>query len=66
LLKQPLPEGIEIVAAGENKNSRSSEGGTRKRVLLAPGVKLHLESSSRRKLSEEEIEGLLENVRRHL
>ena len=67
-LKQLLLEGIEIVAAGggEKTNSRSTDGGTWNRVLLAPGVELHLESSSRRKLSEEEVERLLEKVRNYL
>jgi len=67
-LKRLLLEGIEIVAAGggEKADSRSPDGGTWKRIVLAPGVELHLESSSRRELSTEEVEGILEKVRERL
>jgi DNA-binding transcriptional MerR regulator len=66
-LKRLLLEGIEIVAAGgaEKTDSRSSHGGTWKRVLLAPGVELHLESS-RKKLSKEEVERVVKKVRESL
>lgn len=64
-LKRLLLEGIEIVAAGgrEGAEPPSSDGGIWKRVVLAPGVELHLESSARRPLSEEEVQGVLERVR---
>jgi len=67
-LKRLLLEGIEIVAAGggEKADSRSPDGGTWKRIVLAPGVELHLESSSRRPLSKEEVEVILQKVRERL
>jgi DNA-binding transcriptional MerR regulator len=66
-LKRLLLEGIEIVAAGgsEKADTRPTDGGTWKRVVLSPGVELHLESS-RRKLSKEEVEGVLRKVREFL
>ena len=65
-LKRLLLEGIEIVAAGGGgKDSPRTDGGTWKRVVLAPGVELHLESS-RSPLSQEETETVLEKVRERL
>jgi len=68
-LKRLLLEGIEIVAAGgdEKADSRSPDAGTWKRIVLAPGVELHLEtSSSRRPLSKEEVEEILGKLRERL
>jgi len=66
-LKRLLLEGIEIVAAGERERADASptDGGIWKRVVLAPGVELHLQSS-RRALSEEEVQKIAEGVRRYL
>jgi len=66
-LKKLLLEGIEIAAAGgrEETESRSRDGGTWKRVVLAHGVELHLESS-RSPLSKKEVEGIVERVRESL
>jgi DNA-binding transcriptional MerR regulator len=66
-LKRLLLEGIEIVAAGGRgeTDSQPSDGGTWKRVVLAPGVELHLESA-RGELSKKEIDGIVKRVREHL
>ncbi|MDF1861971.1 MAG: hypothetical protein P1U87_17265 [Verrucomicrobiales bacterium] len=66
-LKRLLLEGIEIVAAGGRRegDTLATDGGTWKRVVLAPGVELHLESS-RRTLSKQEIDGIVKRVREHL
>lgn len=66
-LKRLLLEGIEIVAAGGGGKADlpSTDGGTWKRVVLAPGVELHLEAS-RPALSEEEVELALEKARKIL
>jgi len=66
-LKRLLLEGIEIAAAGASEKTefRSRDGGTWKRVVLAPGVELHLESS-RIPLSKEEIERIVVRVRETL
>ena len=67
-LKRLLLEGIEIVAAGggEKADSPPTDGGTWKRVVLAPGVELHLESSTRRALSKKEVERILGKMREFL
>jgi len=65
-LKRLLLDGIQIVSAGGTKaNQPPSDAGTWKRVALAPGVELHLESS-RKKLSQEEVERVLRRVRESL
>ena len=64
-LKRLLLEGIEIVAAGGGGDALPSDGGTWKRVVLAPGVELHLESS-RGKLGKKRVDGILKKVREHL
>ena len=66
-LKRLLLEGIEIVAAGGGGKTDNlpTDGGTWKRVVLAPGIELHLESS-RSPLSKEEINGVLEKMRPRL
>ena len=66
-LKRLLLEGIEIVAAGgsEKTDSPPTDGGTWKRVVLAPGVELHL-GSSRRTLSKQEVERILGKMREFL
>lgn len=62
-LKRLLLGGIEIVPAGGAKADQPpSDAGTWKRVALAPGVELHLESS-RRKLSQEDVERVVRRVR---
>jgi DNA-binding transcriptional MerR regulator len=67
-LKRLLLDGIEIVAAGgsEKADFPPTDGGTWKRIVLAPGVELHLESSSRRALSKQEVEGILGKMREFL
>jgi len=67
-LKRLLLEGIEIVAAGgsEKADFPPTDGGTWKRIVLAPGVELHLESSSRRALSKQEVERILGKMREFL
>lgn len=67
-LKRLLLEGIEIAAAGTGEKTElpPTDGGTWKRVVIAPGVELHLESSSRKALSKKEVEGIVEKVRESL
>lgn len=66
-LKRLLFEGIEIVAArgSEDVDTRSIDGGTWKRVLLAPGVELHLEAA-RCELSDADIDAVVERLHQHL
>lgn len=66
-LKRLLLDGIEIVAAGRGGKADppSTEGGTWKRIALAPGVELHLESS-RPALNVEELETILQRARQVL
>ncbi len=62
-LKRLLFEGIEIVAArgSEDVDTQSTDGGTWKRVVLAPGVELHLEPSLC-ELSDKDINAVVEKM----
>ena len=66
-LKKLLLDGIEVVAAGTDNAVAKfpSERGTWNRVLLAPGIELHLEAS-RSVLGANEVTTILEKLRQHL
>lgn len=66
-LKRLLLDGIAIVPAGggEDAEPLPADAGTWKRVVLGPGVELHLKTP-RRALSPKEVEKVLERVREWL
>jgi DNA-binding transcriptional MerR regulator len=66
-LKRLLLDGIEVVAARTDNAVAEfpSERGTWKRVLLAPGIELHLETS-RRALNGDEVETICEKLLQQL